>query len=191
VTERLTGKFTQHPLAITPSRDWNIGAGVGPVEVFDPERIRKLLQAGGELLVLVGEADHHTTEAKKIVAALEKRGIKVMVEPASKYTAKDKLDNPMIKGQVYPFFNGVYNYAVAVNKNVILLGSPKDNLLIQRLLKNYDLGPYRFRDDDPGPERAVVWWAGAAFGLEHEIVAVLAADSRGLSKGVDVILAKD
>lgn len=188
-TERMSGRSVVRKVAVVPDRDVALGSAIGPVEVFDASRIADVLQPGRELLILVGDRPHHEAEARRLAAALAGRKVRARIEPAARYDAKDRLDDPRVKGQIFPFFNGVYNYAVGIHEDVVLLGGVADNPLMHRLVRKYDLCPWKFADDEPGPGRAVVWWAAAAFGLEHRIVAVAANDAPGLRRGVDAVLA--
>ncbi len=188
IRETLTGAVVAEAKLNIPATKSSAPVGRGdPVEVLDGDRLKQMLKPGADVLILIGADPAHRPVAEQLVSALAKHKVKATIEEAARYEGKDKLDNPKIQGQIYPFFGNIYNFAVAIHRDVMVLGDHRNNVLMKHLVGRYDLAPWPL--ESAGAGRALVWWAAAAYGLEHQILAIYASDPEGLRRGAASVTA--
>lgn len=186
VSENLSDQKAQKKVAIKASEQFAWQSPI--VETPDEARIRSFLSKPREILVAYG-SEESKKSATQLADDLNKKGFKAKAVNAADYN--QEVEFPL-QGAPFPIFNGIFTHPVAIHQDVIVIGSRKDNQLMERLIGKYGLSPWplSFPENAPGQGRALMWWSRGAFGLNHESVAILANDPEGLKAGVDSLLKK-
>ncbi len=144
------------------------------VDCFDADRIAESLQPKhGPILVLYG-VESEKAQAEDLAATLRKSGNAVEVATASCYLQRRPRD--VIKS-VY------LSTPLAIDRQVILLGSRQTNPLIKIVVEEFKLSTYLPNLPWPSTGRAVVYWVSGMAGIDNDIVIVCATDKTGLTRG--------
>jgi len=164
----------------TPEPIENIDTG--PVELYDQQHIEQMFQEVNDVLLLASTPVQRA-QAQRLAEALKPHGIRAEIADAAEHTQPVKLAITAFKA-----WSGFAVFPNAIHRHVIVLGDDTSNPVMKQLLEIHNLPPHPVDKDAPGTGRALVWWVRAAFGIDHQAIAVLARDDQGLRRGVDRIV---
>lgn len=162
---------------------------LGDVLVDHAADVSRFVRSKHELVIVVGRLRHLAT-ARALAAALQaQRGCRARVEFDCEM---DRNAFPPILGRGFARSDFGVRHAspdLEINEDLILLGSPTGNRLLQRLYFESEWPLRLVTPDVPGPGNGVLDLVPAAFsGRGHDALLVCATDDAGLYKAAEKLL---
>jgi hypothetical protein len=162
---------------------------LGSVVVYDADPIRKFLAEKENVAIVIGEVKYESF-AQKLARALQvHRGIKAEV-----------IFDTEIRRNQFPKFYGygtarsdwgvkIASPDIQIDRDLILIGSPLNNQLLEDLYFNTELPSRLVTPDFPGKGRGILQYVWQPFSDEdHDAILISGMDDEGLARAIEALI---
>jgi outer membrane protein assembly factor BamB len=190
VRELISGTRAEGSVAVQSGKMPRARLDTAAVRISDLELLKKFMRGTEPVTIaLDSNQDWCRVEAEHLKKEIETPGREVKIVPTAKLVRL-----PVAWNELAPIVDGtrlwrgnVVEPGLFVDGPLILIGKRNDNRLIDALIQR-DVLAESISEHFPGPECALLGCVHQAFSNRYDTVTLLANDTEGLRKGVEVLM---